>query len=198
MKTLVVYYSRSGRTRSLARRLARELDADLATLHDRQSRAGWRGYQRSLFESVTGRDGDIAWAPDTGGYDLVVVGTPVWCGRLSSPVRAWVRRRRGAMRRVAFFCTMASGGAERAQAELEQLLGRRVRAALALSSGEVARLVDGRPHAAIDRFVASLKAMESQLPPAPVAIAAGEAARLSGRKLGPAHTATMSPQESDP
>lgn len=42
-------------------------------------------------------------------YDLVLFGTPVWAGHVSSPVRACLDAQRNSLRRVAFFCTQILG-----------------------------------------------------------------------------------------
>ena len=44
---------------------------------------------------------------DLSEYALVVVGTPIWAARLSSPVRTYLSQQRESLERVAFFCTQA-------------------------------------------------------------------------------------------
>ena len=164
MRILVVYYSRSGHTRRLAERLARELGADLAAIRERGTRQGLLAYPRALIEAVAGLDARIVVPPAVTAYDLVVIGTPIWGWHLSSPVRAWARQRSGAVRRAAFFCTADHGGTRAAFEELEALLRRKPKATLAMTAAEVDRLIDGRAQARIDRFVAALRALAAPLP----------------------------------
>jgi multimeric flavodoxin WrbA len=45
-------------------------------------------------------------------YAVVVLGTPVWAGNMSSPVRAYINQHRAEIRNLALFCTQGgSGGA---------------------------------------------------------------------------------------
>ena len=51
-KVLIVYFSRSGATRTLAEAIARALHADLEELKERRSRAGIIGWLRSGYEGT--------------------------------------------------------------------------------------------------------------------------------------------------
>ncbi len=133
MRTLVVSYSRNGTTRELARALGQALVADVEEIVDPTPRAGTIGYLVSGFESITKRAAPIRpRVKDPRDYDLVVVGTPVWAGIMSSPVRAYLEAVRGRLPRVAFFCTMGGRGDEHAFLEMEKLAGARPVAVLAL------------------------------------------------------------------
>jgi len=44
---------------------------------------------------------------DPAQYDLVVLGTPVWAGNMSSPTRTYIVKNRKKFKRVAFFCTLS-------------------------------------------------------------------------------------------
>lgn len=156
MKTLVVWFSRTGLTRGVAERITAALGAQACAITERRSRLGPLGYLRSAWEASRGRDAAIeALAADPRTADLVVIGTPVWAWHLSSPVRAFARRHRGDFRRVAFFCTMGASGSEAAFAELRELTGREPVATLALADREIDTPA-GR--ARLDAFVAALKA----------------------------------------
>jgi menaquinone-dependent protoporphyrinogen IX oxidase len=85
-KILVVYYSRTGTTRSLAAGLAKALGADLEEICDCSNREGLDGYLRSLVDAFHKRQVEIVPAGlDVSAYDLVVIGSPVWAGSVSAP-----------------------------------------------------------------------------------------------------------------
>ena len=113
MKTLVVYYSRTGHTEHLAQEIARRCHADLDRIRDPDGadRGGLWGYLRSAWQAACGATPAIRpTTRDPGGYDLVVIGTPVWNWHLAAPVRSYARRHAGRFRRVALFCTEAGSG----------------------------------------------------------------------------------------
>jgi hypothetical protein len=71
-------------------------------------------------------------------YDLVVVGSPVWGGRLCAPVRSWLRTQRSEIGALAGFWVSASGQAYPALGrEMEQLTGLPLGGSLALSDQAV-------------------------------------------------------------
>ena len=103
-KTLIVFHSRTGYTRRVARDLAGRLGADLDEIRIVQPMHGPLGYALCAIEAIAGLAPALRPAHrDAAAYDLVVVGTPVWFWSLASPVRSWLERfgRRG--KRFAFF-----------------------------------------------------------------------------------------------
>jgi flavodoxin len=155
VKTLVVYFSRTGHTRRVAEQLAVALGATLCPITEARSREGVFGYLRSLTEAAFGLDGPIGKSThDPAQFDLVVIGTPIWGWHLSSPVRAFVRRHHAAIRPCAFFCTMGGSGSNAAFAELSKLVGLAPLATLAVTDNDIDR---GRAAPKVERFVAALR-----------------------------------------
>jgi len=146
MNTLVVFYSRTGRTRKVAETIAAGLGADMEELREATDRIGLRGYLRSLFDAL-GRD------PSR--YDLVVVGTPVWVASVSAPVRAFLASNARRLPRVAFFVTEGGRGERSVFRQMAEIAASYPIATLAL----VQRDLDHGTTAtgAIDSFVASLR-----------------------------------------
>jgi menaquinone-dependent protoporphyrinogen IX oxidase len=70
-------------------------------------------------------------------YDLVVVGTPIWAGTVSSPVRGFIEKHRDQLPRVAFFCTMEGDNPVKAFQEMEKALGAKPASTLALQKHTV-------------------------------------------------------------
>lgn len=109
--TLVAYYSLTGHTRQIAEAIAAEHDADLEVIEDTFNRGTGLGSPRSAIEGLLGLRSSITPPKhDPNEYDLVVVGTPVWAARLSSPVRSYLSQQRTSLKRVAFFCTQGGIG----------------------------------------------------------------------------------------
>jgi len=106
MKTLVVYYSRTGTTRKVAEAIAGILRCDIEEVVDTKKRSGILGWLRS------GRDAGskklttiekIKMHPNL--YDVVIIGTPVWNNKMSTPIRTYISEYREHFKEVAFFCT---------------------------------------------------------------------------------------------
>ena len=125
MKTLVIYYSRSGNTRMVARRIADALGGEIEELTDQVDRKGIVGYLRSGREAFLGRRAKLnPIAADLSSFDLVVIGTPVWNASLSSPIRTFLQDHAAALPRVAFFCTLGGRGRDRVLRQMEQICGK--------------------------------------------------------------------------
>lgn len=146
---LVVYYSRSGTTRKVAEMLATALHADIEELVDNTHRKGLFGFLRSIFEAVSKRPAAIArLRHDPSAYQCVVIGTPVWAGTVSSPVRAYLLEYGGSLREPALFCTEGGRGADETFAEMQRLIGTPAVAQYVATAAEVkagtheARLLD--------------------------------------------------------
>ncbi|MGH8278720.1 MAG: flavodoxin family protein [Gammaproteobacteria bacterium] len=137
-KVLLVYYSRTGYTASIAHELADASGWDVEQIEDRHSRTGHLGFLRSLADVSFGRHAPIKPAQkNPADYALLVLGAPVWMGRLSSPVRSYIAAQREHFPRLAFFCTYGGRGAERAAREVTTLAGRPLVATLAITDAEI-------------------------------------------------------------
>jgi len=138
--TLVVYYSRSGVTKDLALALATKHECDLEEIVDVEERNGFRGYWRSVAEArQLAPSAIIPSQRDPATYDLVVIGTPVWCWSVSPPVRAYLLSNRFSLPDVAFFCTMTIGGAAATFREMQRLCGKVPRAVVAATKRDAVR-----------------------------------------------------------
>ncbi|ANB77873.1 flavodoxin (plasmid) [Paraburkholderia phytofirmans OLGA172] len=153
-KVLVVYYSRTGTTRSLASALAKMLAADLEEICDCSDRDGPGGYLRSLFDAIRKRHVEIVPAGlDVSAYDLVVIGSPVWASSVSAPVRSYLIENRAQLPQVAFFCSFGGGGADKALHEMQQIVGKPAVAECKVTASEVHH----GAHTALAAFVSGLK-----------------------------------------
>jgi hypothetical protein len=111
-RALIVFYSLSGNTEGLARDLAAALPQgtwDLEALRERKARTGWRGMVRCVSDSIGRRKPSIV-APRfrPADYDVVLVGTPIWMGRLSGPARTYLAT--GPFRQAKLGLFISSGG----------------------------------------------------------------------------------------
>lgn len=124
-EVLVVYYSRSGTTAAAARRLAEALGADLEAVAPLASYAGPSGFLRCLFHATGRERPQIAPGRDPSAYRLVVVGSPVWAGGVSAPIRSYLFAQRERLPALAAFCTSGSGAPGSVFAQIGEVLGGR-------------------------------------------------------------------------
>ena len=106
MKTLVVYYSRTGNTKFVAEKVTSELKADIEEVVDLKKRNGRFGFLKAGYDATRGNETKIGETQKLlGEYDLIVIGTPVWNSRPASAIRTYLKRNDFAGKKVAVFCT---------------------------------------------------------------------------------------------
>lgn len=156
MKTLVVYYSLSGTTRTVARALAKALNADLEAIHcDRYPPNFW-GRLRAAYDSWKNVLPLIApLSHPTAQYDLVIVGGPVWATKPATPLRLFLRQQASRLPSTAFFLTHGGSPAQGALSEMSRLAKRAPVATLVVRQADVCN--DGFA-AAVASFAADLQA----------------------------------------
>jgi hypothetical protein len=139
-RILVVFYSRSETTAEFAGRLAAELEGDYERLQEVEfgRRAGPFGFLRSIIDVIGKRPAHLRPMTHTlANYDMVLVGTPVWAARASTPVASWLAQHAHEVRATAFFCTMGSRGSEDTFAQMQQLAHRAPLATCAISARDM-------------------------------------------------------------
>ena len=154
-RILVVYYSLTGHTRQVATSIAQACGADIEPILDvagRQPKPSdlfWLGLRALLHRAEDIREPKF----DPANYDMVIIGTPVWAGNMASPVRTYVTRYQGKLKRLALFCTEGGANGDRALGRIAQMLGLVPSAQLIITEPELASGAHGHK---IDEFVASL------------------------------------------
>lgn len=156
--TLVVYYSRSGTTERLAAQLASKLGADLEVVRTERSYAGIAGYFKGIWHSLSRRVPELSRGRDVTDYAVVIVGSPIWAGHLSAPMRSYLARYGRQIRPVAAFWVSGGGaGYKNVAAEIEAITGRPLLATAHFSQREVGTLATD---AKLDAFVQALRPQE--------------------------------------
>ncbi len=139
MKTLVVYYSLTGKTDVVAQALARELGADVRRVEDAAKPSGaWWFMITGSISAMRGVESEIR-PIDTGlqEYDRIFVGSPVWAGSPSTPINAFIARADFTGKAVIAFMTMGgddASGALRKMSERIEKKGGKIVGSFALSS----------------------------------------------------------------
>jgi flavodoxin len=156
MQALVVYYSRTGNTRKVGQEIAKELSCDVEEIVDTVNRSGPIGWINSGRQATTKELTKLQpWKKDLSGYDMVIIGTPVWAGTMSTPVRTFIVENKDKLKNVAFFVTMGSSGDGPTLKSMEELAMKNPRATLSVT---VSDLKKGTHRGGLMKFVGELKA----------------------------------------
>lgn len=155
-RILVVFHSRTGTTRRVAQAIADSLKADIEEIVDRKKRTGPFGYLGAGRDALRRRLTPIGEpARDPSDYDFVVVGTPIWVGRMSSPVRTYLDRHRGRFAAAGYFCTCGGKNNDAALfADMAEVSGCIPRAVLAVTDAEEAKGAEWEKVRAFEESVA--------------------------------------------
>ena len=153
---MIVCYSRSGYTASLAKEVAAMTGWELLEVKDRHPRDGAWGQLRCALDVLLHRRPPID-CPDrpVQGYETIVLAAPVWLQSLAAPMRSFIARHRGHFAAVAYLCTYGGRGAEKAARQAAQLAGAPLVATLAVTSQE---LEQGDYRRRLDEFLKQLHA----------------------------------------
>ncbi|MBN1157568.1 hypothetical protein JXA85_08165, partial [Candidatus Woesearchaeota archaeon] len=128
------YYSRTGTTRKAALLIAKELKADIDEIIDKKPRKGFFGYLTSGRDAMKKKLTTIETNKTPAGYDLVVLGGPVWGWTICPAIRTFLAQNK--LKTTALFCTMGGSGSEKFFSECKTLIPGKVLAELALVAKE--------------------------------------------------------------
>ena len=152
---IVVVFSLGGHTRRTGAEIAGRLGCQMLEISEPRRRHGALAWLRSGLEAlfrilpvIEPIDRDLRE------FSLVVVGTPVWVGHVSSPVRSFLARHRGEIRSLAAFCMMGGHDPVNTFSDIASACGKMPLATLAVSE----RDLDTPQYAArLGTFLAALR-----------------------------------------
>ncbi len=107
---LIVYYSRTGKTRMVAEKLASMLAADIEEIREAKERAGRMGWVVGVKDSLLNKPAEITSEHSVEPRKLVIIGMPVWASAPPPAVRAFLGRYDLAGKTACAFCTHDGGG----------------------------------------------------------------------------------------
>jgi flavodoxin len=104
MKTLVIYYTRTGNAKFIAETIAAELGADIEEVIDLKNRQGRLNYLPAGRDAMQGKETEIAQTKRTPtDYDLIIIGQPVWAGSPTPAIRTYLNKNDLSGKKVAVF-----------------------------------------------------------------------------------------------
>jgi flavodoxin len=155
MKTLVVFYSRTGTTKRVGEAIAQKLNAEMEEIKDTIDRSGAKGYLISGRDAMRRKLTQLEpFKSNLNDYDLIIIGTPVWGWNMSAPVRTFITEQKDNLKKVALFCTLGGSGDKRTFLEMEEIIGKKPETTLKLLTKEVA---ENNFSSAVEKFADDLK-----------------------------------------
>jgi len=106
---LVIYYSRSGNTESMAREIARKFQADIVKIAAKSYTLDFKGWINANIDAWNQNPADIdPETIDLSNYSLIILGSPIWYFRPATPLWTFVEKNNFQGRAVALFNTFNS------------------------------------------------------------------------------------------
>ncbi len=121
-EVLVVYYSRTGKTRYLAERLAEMLGAACEAITEEKDRSGALGFVAAGMDTIRKKPTELTHSPEPEDHAVIVLGMPVWASRPPPAVNEWLGRVDLTGKTVCLFATSDGGSARGAFSRTNELL----------------------------------------------------------------------------
>lgn len=125
MKALVVYFSFEGNTKLVAKKISETINADLVELKTSKvypkegiGKFFWGG--KSV---IFGEKPELNNQPiDMKQYDVIIIGTPVWAGTFSPPIKSLISQYPIQGKKIGMFACHGGGGAAKCFEKLKKAL----------------------------------------------------------------------------
>ena len=122
MKSLVVFYSRKGKTKKVGELISEQLNSDVEEIIDTKNRKGILGFIRA------GKDANLKnltviektkKKPES--YDVIILGTPIWSRNMTPAIRTYTSENKDKFKKIAFYCTETRKGGPNAFEDMSKL-----------------------------------------------------------------------------
>jgi len=125
MKTLVIFYSKTGNTRKIGIDIANQLKCDFEEIIDLKNRKGIFGFifgGRDAMRKKLTNIKEISKKIDS--YDLIIIGTPNWGSSICPATRTFLENNKATIKKAAFFCTMGGNSPGKTFIQMEEIIGK--------------------------------------------------------------------------
>ena len=140
MSRIIIFYSRTGNTQTVAEEYAGENKTAIYGIKDLVNRSGFFGIIKSAFQTVLKKATPIDEVSiDISDYNRVILCTSVWFGGIPSPVRTFITKYGQLINKVEFIVTHKNEKKDyrKTMKEMDKLMGKvHVREAQVLITGK--------------------------------------------------------------
>jgi len=117
-KPLIVYFSLTGKNKIISEELQKQLNAPVAELKLVSERSGIWGFIVSGYENFFDKDAELQpFTTDLAPHNPIIICSPVWMGKLSSPARTFLKNPALKGKDVYIFASFNGHWAEEKEAE---------------------------------------------------------------------------------
>lgn len=122
MKTLVVYFSRTGNTKFVAEKIAEHLGAETCEVIDKKSRKGRFAFLTGGYESIRKKLTEIEMSKTVDNYDFIIIGSPVWANGITPAIRTFIQQNYLSNKKIACFVTLKGDNPEKALENMKEAI----------------------------------------------------------------------------
>jgi flavodoxin len=110
MKTLIVYFSKSGKNKKLAEEIQGKISGRLEEILEEKPKKGLVSFIFGGLQAMLKREAAIiAPKADPSNYDLTVIVSPIWTGHLPPATRRYLKRMRDDLNKFAYLSVCGNG-----------------------------------------------------------------------------------------
>ncbi|MGB9979137.1 flavodoxin family protein [Methanobacterium sp.] len=113
MKSIVLYYSRTGKTAVAAKAIADKISSEIVEIKDLKGRKGFMGYIKAALDARSMKTTPIE--PSTvniADYDTICLGTPIWAGKPAPAINTIIKNSEIQGKNVIILVTLGGNGYE--------------------------------------------------------------------------------------
>ncbi|MFX1304015.1 MAG: flavodoxin family protein [Promethearchaeota archaeon] len=123
MNSLLVFYSRKGRTKEIAELISSSLNCEYEEIIDTKKRTGFIiGFLKCGYAATREKLTTIKECKKNSElFDLILLGTPIWNSRMTPAIRTYITNNLSKFKNVAFFCTEGGSGGPKAFKSMSKL-----------------------------------------------------------------------------
>ncbi len=123
MKELVIYYSRTGKTRYLCKEIQKSLNSEIVEIKDLVNRSGIFAYINYTLNRINKKDIEISPKElKLDDYDRIYIGTPVWASKPAPAITELIQKNNFKDKNIITIATFKNKGAQKAIKILNKLI----------------------------------------------------------------------------
>ncbi len=121
MKALIIYYSKTEKTKIVAETISKKLNTDIIRIEDKKDRSGFKNQFTSAFDAIKENKTEIYPNDiDLTDYNTIYFGTPVWVSKPSPAIMTIIDNLNLIGKDIVLFATMSSSGAKASLDKMEE------------------------------------------------------------------------------